>query len=164
MTVSRERAEAYERWQQRREESELSLIGMLVEVGKLWSRCDRKACRRGRCCTDVRHCRERYDKQIVAWRRETLVPYMRERYPTVKWGAGAGIVETQLEAALEAEKDLTADERLQKCGEALARAEALGRGETGGPPTSAARADRRPDCPAAESPASRSNRKRAERR
>ena len=149
MAFSPQEIQALEEWRRRDEEARLAQVAMVVNFARTWARCDRKECRRERGCADLNHCDTRYEKEILAWQREVLVPYLRERYPTVRWGAPASIAQVQLEAALEAEKDLSEAERSEKCGEALARIEARGQGEADAAATSAACAGSPPDLPGA---------------
>lgn len=79
-------------------------ISKLIAMTKLWRMCPVDACRRQRRCTDHARC-EREHWETVRWfKRRYVLPHLRKRFPSVQWGAPAGIVELQLEAALAAEK------------------------------------------------------------
>jgi hypothetical protein len=126
MAFSPQQIADYEEAKRREEEGELRQVEMIVGFARTWTRCERKACRRKQRCADLRLCAKRYEKPILEWQREVLVPYLRERYPMVKWGAPAGEISGQFAAAREAEKDLSEAELLERAGEALARARAKG--------------------------------------
>ena len=100
--------QAAEEAERAREEDELALVRWLVEFGALWTTCADRECRRIRGCADARACRETHAEGILWWKREVMLPWVRERYPTVQWGAPAGVVELQLKAALEAEAEAQA--------------------------------------------------------
>jgi len=100
-----EHRKAWEEQRRREEESELSFVRTLVNFVRAWRYCEERACRRGRTCTDARACKTRYADAILEWQRRVYLPYVRERYPTVQWGAPAGVAQPQFEAALAAEED-----------------------------------------------------------
>jgi hypothetical protein len=86
------------------EERKHAFTRRLIELMGLWRHCDKRACLRGRTCSDPRLCAERYRNAIEEWQRTVLAPYLRKRYPTVSWGAPLAVTEPQLEAALGAER------------------------------------------------------------
>lgn len=104
MTKAEERRIAWEEARRREKEAELSFTKKLVDAVRAWRHCENRACRRGRGCADARACNEKHADAILEWQRRVYVPYLRERYPTVQWGAPAGVVEPQYQAALEAER------------------------------------------------------------
>jgi hypothetical protein len=104
MAFAQNEIDEYERRRRAREESELSFTRRLLEVMGLWRRCENRACRRLRACSDPRLCATRYADAILEWKRTVLAPHLRTRYPSVSWGAPAAVVEPQIEAALAAER------------------------------------------------------------
>jgi hypothetical protein len=87
-----------------REERQLAFTRRLIALMGLWRHCDNRACRRTRTCRDSVLCAARYGSAIAEWQRTVLGPYLRQRYPSVSWGAPASVMEPQLEAALAAER------------------------------------------------------------
>jgi hypothetical protein len=87
-----------------REERQLAFTRRLIELMGVWRYCDNRACRRTHTCRDARLCAARYGNAIAEWQRTVLGPYLRQRYPSVSWGAAASVLEPQFEAALAAER------------------------------------------------------------
>jgi hypothetical protein len=102
---SAEQIQAWEESQRKREEAELALVRLLIEFGGMWVNCANRECRRIRGCADARACRKTHAEGILRWKREVMLPWARRRYPTVQWGAPAGVVEPQFKAALAAEAE-----------------------------------------------------------
>jgi hypothetical protein len=76
----------------------------LINVTRQWRACEARVCRRAqRCAVPKAPCVEKNSEEIRAWFRRVYIPYLRKRWPTVQWGAPAGLVEQQLEAAKAAE-------------------------------------------------------------
>jgi hypothetical protein len=109
MTNAAKKAEegrkAWEEERRKNEESELSFVRKLVNFVRMWRHCENRACRRRRTCTDARACQTKHADAILEWQRTVYIPYLRERFPTVQWGAPAGVMQPQLEAALAAEEE-----------------------------------------------------------
>jgi len=132
MAVSQKRIEARGQKTQQREDTAPSDVRLILEVTQTWAGCDLKACRRTRRCADWRRCERVHAQTIQAWRQQVIVPYLRERYPSVQWGAPASIMDVQIEAAQEVEKGLSKDEKFEKAREAFDRVEARVRAEAEG--------------------------------
>ena len=105
-----------ERYQREYEESQRDLVRWLIESVKLWQHCEHRECRRMQRCVETQTCQKKYADDIIWWKREHLLPHLRERYPTVQWGAPASVVELQVEAALAAEADAKARREAGKAG------------------------------------------------
>ena len=103
--ITDEQMRAHEERRRKEEEAELSLVRDLVDFAGMWKSCENRACRRAQGCNDPRACRKKHADGILWWKRNVRVPYLRKRYPTVQWGAPAGVVEPQYQAALEAERE-----------------------------------------------------------
>lgn len=103
--ISEERKRAYEESCSRREEAWHSLIRQIIDLGGTWQCCENRRCRRLQGCADPDACYRKHFEEIIAFIREVINPYLRERYPTVQWGAPASIVEVQWEAAIAAERE-----------------------------------------------------------
>jgi hypothetical protein len=86
------------------EEAERDLVRSLIESVKFWQHCEHRVCRRMRRCVETQTCQTRYAGDIRWYKRTRILPYLRERYPTVRWGAPEGIGQ-QLEAARAAEQE-----------------------------------------------------------
>lgn len=81
-----------------------SLDRALIDATRHWQECDMRRCRRAQCCAiPEMPCRKKNEAALLWWKRRKYIPYLRARYPTVQWGAPAGTMEPQLEAALAAE-------------------------------------------------------------
>jgi hypothetical protein len=100
-----EQIRAHEQYMREQEEAELWFVRILVDSVDMWQHCEKRTCRRERGCRVPRFCQRKYEADILWWKRTVLVPYLRERYPTVQWGGPPDIVARQHEAALAAEKE-----------------------------------------------------------
>lgn len=129
-----EHRKAWEEQRRREEESELSFVRTLVNFVRAWRYCEERACRRGRTCADARVCKTRYADAILEWQRRVYLPYVRERYPTVQWGAPAGVVQPQFEAALAPKRTKSRSARDGLRCSNRNRARANGRARSGSPP------------------------------
>lgn len=121
--TSDDQMRAAQEYIQDQERIRLGLVRKIVNFVGVWQVCENRACRRGRGCADPHACGERYKEEILRFERETIVPWLREQYPTVQWGAPASVVEAQFEAACAAEEE----EKARREG----RADASGSGESG---------------------------------
>ena len=104
MTFSQKEIEEYERRRRAKEEGELSFARRLIDGLGMWRDCENRACRRLQRCSDAPGCATRYADEIFQWKRTVWAPYLRQQFPTVSWGGPADVVESQIEAALAAER------------------------------------------------------------
>jgi hypothetical protein len=95
------------------EEAERDLVRSLIEAVKFWQHCEHRVCRRMRRCVETQTCQTRYAGDIRWYKRTQVLPYLRKRYPTVRWGTPEGIG-TQLEAARAAEQESKARQQARK--------------------------------------------------
>jgi len=121
MPVTQEQMARFEEAERERKEDELELVRFVIGMVKFWQHCEHRICRRMRSCVKTETCQTRYADDIRWWKREQLLPYLRKRYPSVQWGAPAGITELQVEAALAAEAEREAREAARKAGKPLPR-------------------------------------------
>jgi len=115
-----EQMRAWQEYRREQEQLELGVTRKIVDFVGVWHGCENRACRRKQGCTDPRACGERYKEEILRIQREYLGPALRERYPTVQFGAPASVVEAQLEAARAAEEEENArrEDRVAAAGDA----------------------------------------------
>lgn len=108
MAKDKDNADQMRAWEDYRREQEqvrLGFVRKLMDCVRMWQVCENRACRRKQGCADPGACSKRHDEDILRFQREYIVPWLRERYPTVQFGAPASVVEAQWEAALAAEED-----------------------------------------------------------
>lgn len=105
--------EIAEKWRIEEEEGRRSFVRKLVAATKVWQHCEHRICRRMRRCVETQTCETRYAEDIRDIVRNWVVPYLRKRYPTVQWGAPAGDLYPQFEAAFAAEQEREAQGRKQ---------------------------------------------------
>jgi len=87
------------------ESANRQMVRALIDAVGFWQQCEHRQCRRMQSCVQTRTCETKYADDILWWKREHLLPYLRAQYPTVQWGAPASIVESQIKAARAAEAD-----------------------------------------------------------
>jgi hypothetical protein len=104
-----------------KEEAERDLVRGLIDAVALWQQCEHRQCRRMQRCVETATCQTKYAEDILCWKREQLMPYLRKRYPAVQWGAPASILDVQLKAALAAEADAKARREARAAGKPVRR-------------------------------------------
>ena len=110
MPKTQEAIAKHDNEEREREEAERDFVRSLIEAVKFWQYCEHRICRRMRRCVETQTCQTKYADDIRWYKRTQILPYLRERYPTVRWGATEGIG-PQLEAALAAERESTAQQQ-----------------------------------------------------
>lgn len=88
---------------EREESFAIILARSLIDRTAMWAHCENRACRRARCCRDAHACQEKYGEITRDWFHSVMLPDLRERYPTVRWGSPE--MSEQYQAALAAEKE-----------------------------------------------------------
>lgn len=115
--VTPEQIAEWEESQRRQWEARYELVRKMINFVRQWRFCENRRCRRIRECCDPAACYIRYKEDIHWVLRNFVLPRLRKRYPGVQWGAPAGIVELQLEAALAAE----AEEKARREGQPVSK-------------------------------------------
>jgi hypothetical protein len=119
MPSTPEKIAAFEEARRQDEEAERDFVRSLIDAVKVWRHCEHRVCRRMQRCVETQTCQTKYADDILWFKRTHVLPYLRKRFPTVQWGAGAGIVEVQFEAALAAEEDRNARQQGRKQGKPM---------------------------------------------